>query len=58
MKQIGRGPVERRRLLVPFEVLDFPFMLLGRRPRLEGSEVPAFPRFGILFARIEPIPAR
>ena len=43
---------------MPFEVLDFPFMLLGRRPRLEGSEVPAFPRFGILLARIEPIPAR
>jgi len=28
---------------MPFEVLDFPFMLLGRRPRLEGSEVPASP---------------
>ena len=43
---------------MPFEVLHFPFMLLGCRPRFEGSEVPALPRFWILFARIEPIPAR
>jgi hypothetical protein len=57
MKQIG-GDQREMGLLMPFEVLDFPFMLLPRRPRLEGSEVPAFPRFGILLARIEPIPAR
>ena len=48
----------QRALLMPFEVLDVPFMLLGGRPRLEGSEVPAFPGFWILLARIEPIPAR
>ena len=40
-------------LLMPFEVLDVPFMLLGGRPRLEGSEVPTFPGFGVLLARVQ-----
>ena len=41
-----------------FEVPHVPFMLLGRRPRLERPEVSALPRFGVLFARIQPIPSR
>jgi len=40
------------------EILRFPFVLLGGRPRLEGSEVPPFPGFWILLPRIEPIRAR
>ena len=43
---------------MPFEVLDFSLMLLGGRPRLEGPQVAALARFGILLAGIQAVDAR
>jgi hypothetical protein len=45
-------------VLVPFEVLDFPLVLLGRGPRFEGAEVSTLSCLGILLARIQPILTR
>ena len=40
-----------------FEELDFPFMLLGRLPSFECSEIPALSGWRIFFGRIEAVSA-
>jgi hypothetical protein len=45
-------------LLVAFEELHRPFMLLGRSPGLEGSEISTLSCLRVLLAGVQPIPAR
>jgi hypothetical protein len=41
--------------LVPFEVLDLPFMLFCRLKRFERTQISSLTGLGILLARIYPI---
>lgn len=47
--QTVRERAEKGGPSMPFEVLNFSFVLLGGFPRLERAQVPSFPRLGILF---------
>jgi len=61
--RLGHPPIRRRmkiedqpeETLVPLEILDFPFMLLGSFPALERAQVPAFFGFGIGLTGIQAV---